>query len=125
MFAPAALLAIVILLALAGFQLALAAGAPLGHFAWGGQHRMLPISLRISSLIAILVYALILSLLLQKANFTNIWPASWIDTGLWIITCYLTVGIGLNAMSRNRAERLMMTPVAAILAILLFIVSLS
>ena len=49
----------VILLALAIFQLALALGAPLGRFAWGGQHRVLPVRLRIGSAIAIVIYAVI------------------------------------------------------------------
>ena len=37
---PYALALTVVLAALAIFQLALVFGAPLGHFAWGGQHRV-------------------------------------------------------------------------------------
>ena len=54
----AAALALTVLLALlAVFQLALALGAPLGHFAWGGAHRVLPRRLRIGSLVSIVIYA--------------------------------------------------------------------
>ena len=48
MVAASALTAILGVLAV--FQLALALGAPIGHFAWGGAHRVLPARLRIDSL---------------------------------------------------------------------------
>lgn len=92
---------------------------------WGGRYRILPISLRISSLAAILIYGLFLSFLLQKAAVFAIWPQSWSSIGLWITTGYRTLGLPLNAMSQSRVERLVVTPVAAILAILLLIVALS
>ncbi len=47
-----------LLAALAGFQAALLAGAPLGEYAWGGQHRVLPRRLRIGSAVAIVLYLL-------------------------------------------------------------------
>ncbi|MDH7800058.1 MULTISPECIES: hypothetical protein [unclassified Rhizobium] len=114
-----------ILLALCAFQIALAAGAPLGRFAWGGEQRVLPATQRIASLASVAIYALAASFPLQKAGFITLWPAGWIEAGIWIIACTLAVSIGLNAMSRSRAERRVMTPVATILAILFFIVSLS
>ncbi|MEW9873186.1 hypothetical protein [Arthrobacter sp. HS15c] len=45
----AAIAACALLAALAVFQAALIAGAPLGRFAWGGQHDVLPAKLRIGS----------------------------------------------------------------------------
>ncbi|PYG59323.1 hypothetical protein [Rhizobium sp. UGM030330-04] len=118
-------LATLILLALSAFQVTLAAGAPFGRFAWGGASRVLPVRQRIASVASLAIYGLMASFPLQKAGFATIWPASWIEPGIWIIACYLAVSIGLNAMSKSRAERLVMTPVAAVLAILFFIVSLS
>ena len=52
----AAILAAVGFLGIAGFQLALALGAPLGHAAWGGAHRVLPHRLRLASAIAAVVW---------------------------------------------------------------------
>jgi hypothetical protein len=118
-------LATLILLALSAFQIVLVAGAPLGRFAWGGEHRVLPATQRIASVGSVAIYALAASLPLQKAGFISLWPADWIEPSIWIIACYFAVSIGLNAMSRSRAERWCMTPVAAILAILFFIVSFS
>ena len=47
----AALLTCLVLGALAIFQGLLALGAPLGRFAWGGRHRVLPLSLRAGGLV--------------------------------------------------------------------------
>ena len=58
MAAAAAIIFTLLMAALALFQLTLVLGAPLGHFAWGGQHRVLPGGLRIGSLVAIPLYAL-------------------------------------------------------------------
>jgi len=118
-------LATFILLVLSAFQITLAAGAPLGRFAWGGEHRVLPATQRIASVGSVAIYALAASFPLQKAGVITLWPAGWIEAGIWVIACTLAVSIGLNAMSRSRAERRVMTPVAAILATLFFMVSLS
>ncbi|NTZ90006.1 hypothetical protein [Agrobacterium tumefaciens] len=118
-------LATLILLILSAFQIALAAGAPFGRLAWGGAHRVLPVKQRIASVASVAIYAFIASFPLQKTGFAIIWPAGWVEPAIWIIACYLAVSIGLNAMSTSRMERMVMTPVAAILAILFFIVSLS
>ncbi|WP_100813256.1 hypothetical protein [Microbacterium lacus] len=48
---PYAIALSVVLVGLAAFQLALALGAPWGHFAWGGQHRVLPTGVRIGSVV--------------------------------------------------------------------------
>ena len=42
----------VLLGGLAVFQALLALGAPLGAFAWGGQHRVLPTRLRVGSAVS-------------------------------------------------------------------------
>lgn len=114
-----------ILLALSVFQIALAAGAPFGRFAWGGEYRVLPAMQRIASVASVPIYAIAASFLLQKAGFVSFWPRAWIEPGIWTIACTLAVSIGLNAMSRSRTERRVMTPISAVLAILFFVVSLS
>ena len=49
----------VLYLALAGFQLALALGAPWGRLAWGGQERVLSARRRGASVLAIAIYTII------------------------------------------------------------------
>lgn len=65
----AALAACAILAGLAIFQILLAAGAPFGRYAWGGQHeRVLPTRLRIASLSSVLIYVLVALVLLRRVG---------------------------------------------------------
>lgn len=113
----AAVLAYVLLAGLAAFQIALAAGAPLGHLAWGGRHRVLPRGLRIGSALSVLLYALfawIISAAVTRALDVGdyLYPS---HAGLWALTAYFGLGVLVNLASRSRPERLVMTPVAAAL----------
>lgn len=121
---PAAIALTVILAALAVFQLALALGAPLGRFAWGGAHRVLPTRLRIGSLVSILVYAVIAVLALDRVDLVDVVPDLVSTVGMWVAFGYFVLGIPLNAMSRSTAERYTMTPVVAVLALLSLLVAL-
>jgi len=109
---------------LAIFQLSLVCGAPLGRFAWGGQHDVLPARLRRGSAIAVVLYAAF-SVILLTASGVLIIPVLASVTALlsWMIVVYLSIGTVMNAFSRSTAERFVMTPVAAVLAILSLIVA--
>lgn len=121
----AALATTMILAALAVFQAMLAAGAPLGRFAWGGQHERLPPSLRIGSMIAILLYAGFALVLLQRAGGLALLPAGdWVVVAMWVVPGYFALGIVVNAISRSRPERLTMTPLVTLLFALSLIVAL-
>jgi hypothetical protein len=120
----AAIALTVILAVLAVFQLALVFGAPLGHFAWGGQHRVLPTRLRIGSLVSIVIYAVIAVLALDRAGAIDVVSDSVSTVGMWIVFAYFVLGIPLNAISRSKPERYTMTPVVAVLAILSLLVAL-
>jgi hypothetical protein len=111
-----ALLASLLLAALAVFQGLLVAGAPLGRFAWGGQNDVLPRNLRIGSAVSIALYAGFAVLILQAAGALSVLPDGFVDVAIWVLTGYFLLGIGLNAISRSRPERLLMTPVVAVLA---------
>jgi hypothetical protein len=114
---PAAFLFSVAIGLLGLFQLALAAGAPWGRLAWGGGHERLPAALRIGSLVSILVYAVFATIVLERAGLIEVLPSPEIARiGAWIIAAYLTLGIVMNAISRSLPERLVMTPVATLLA---------
>jgi hypothetical protein len=119
----AAWLACAMLAALAVFQAALIAGAPLGQFAWGGQHRVLPQNLRIGSIVSIALYALFAAIVLQRAGAIAVLPAPAADVGIWVVAAYLALGIPLNAISRSVPERLTMTPVVIVLFALVFTVA--
>lgn len=114
---PAALVFSVTIGLLGLFQLALAAGAPWGRLAWGGGHERLPAALRIGSLVSTVVYAVFATIVLERAGLIAVLPSLEVaSTGAWIIVAYLTLGIVMNAISRSLPERLVMTPVATLLA---------
>lgn len=115
MSAAAAVLATVILAALAVLQVLVAAGRPYGRLVWGGQHEVLPTRLRIGSAVSVVLYAGFATLLLWRAGL--LWPVtSVIEVATWVLFGYLALGVVMNAISRSRAERLVMTPIAAVLA---------
>jgi hypothetical protein len=127
MTTPAAILTCLVLGALTIFQGLLALGAPLGRFAWGGQHRVLPLSLRVGSLVSIVIYALIAAVVLTRADVVS---PSHISEGVvrlatWVVVAYFFLGIGMNLASRSRPERVLMSPIAALLCALCAVVAVS
>ncbi|WP_411374424.1 hypothetical protein ACLH0K_15445 [Arthrobacter sp. MPF02] len=112
-----AVLACALLAALAVFQGALIAGAPLGHLAWGGQHRILPAKLRVGSAVSIALYALFAYTALARANLVPaLVSGGFTAVATWVLTGYFTLGVLMNGISRSKAERLVMIPTALALA---------
>ncbi len=110
---------------LAIFQALLALGAPIGHLAWGGQTKKLPIKLRIASFFSIGIAVLgSISVLVSK---------EWIGVAgfgrvagivLWILVCMFALSTLGNAVSKSKPERLTGTPVAFLLFISCLILAL-
>ena len=122
----AAIIILSILAILAIFQLALVMGAPIGQFAWGGQHKVLPTRLRVGSAVSIVIYAFFAVLVLRKSGIALITGSGvFLDVSLWVVTVYLIAGIPLNALSRSKPERYTMTPTVLVLAILMMRITLS
>jgi hypothetical protein len=111
-----AVLAVVVLVGLAVFQGLLVAGQPLGRFAWGGQHVVLPTGLRVGSAVSIALYAGFAVLILSAAGALSLLPKGFVDVAIWVLTGYFALGIAMNAISRSRPERMVMTPVVLVLA---------
>ncbi|WP_130176216.1 hypothetical protein [Cryobacterium sp. SO1] len=124
--AGAAVTFCVLMVALIIFQAALIAGAPLGHFAWGGQDRVLPIRKRLGSATSIGLYLIFAVLILQRAGLAEVipWPAV-VSIATWVLAGYFLLGIVLNAASRSRPERWTMAPLCVVLAGLTGLIALS
>jgi hypothetical protein len=101
---------------LAVFQVLLIAGAPLGRFAWGGRHAVLPVRLRVGSAVSVALYVLFAVLILQAADAFSVLPDGAAAVGIWVLAGYFVLGVAMNAASRSRSERLVMTPVVLALA---------
>ena len=120
----AAVLVCGLLGALAVFQLSLTLGAPLGQFAWGGQHRVLPTPLRVGSAVSIGVYALLAAVIVARADLvaTGV-PDGVLRIAAWVVVGYFFIGIGMNLASRSKAERAVMSPTVAALCGLCLVVA--
>lgn len=124
MAVTAAVVALIVLAALGALQLALAAGAPLGQFAWGGQNRVLPPRLRGASVFAVVIYAVFALIIGQRAGLVRLLPAAVVDVGIWVVAAYLILGVLANLVSQSRSEKLVMTPIALLLCAAAWIVGL-
>ncbi len=113
-----------LLFGLGVFQLLLAAGIPLGHFAWGGQDRVLPATLRVGSVISTVLYAVFAMLVLDRAGIVSLLPDQVAHVGIWIIVGFLLLGAVPNLISRSLPERNVMAPLALVMSGLSVVVAL-
>lgn len=123
--ATAATAAAVGLLGIALFQLALAAGAPLGRAAWGGTHvGQLPAGLRIGSGVAALVWTFAALVVLRRGGIGPLaMPGAAVRWVTWTLFGLLLLGALMNLASPSGWERYFWAPYALILAGLCFLVA--
>ena len=110
---------------LALFQIALAAGAPWGRFAWGGAQATLPVALRIGSVVSLLIYSACAAIVADRAGLVDVIGDDVSGVGAWVVAGFLSLGVVMNAISRSKPERFTMTPVALVLAASAWIVATS
>lgn len=115
-----------ILAILTVFQALLIFGAPLGQYAWGGSHVVLPTKLRIGSVISIILYFFFALIILSSAKVLDI-PISKdiLNVGIWVLTVYFSIGVFMNGVSRSKRERAVMTPAALTLASICLVIALN
>jgi hypothetical protein len=113
-----------LLAALSVLQVSLIAGAPLGRFAWGGQHVVLPVGLRIGSAVAVALYTAFALLMLQTAGAFSVLPRGLVAVAIWVLAVYFAIGVAVNAASPSRRERAVMTPVSLVLAVACLVLAL-
>lgn len=98
-------------------QVALVAGAPLGHLAWGGQERTLPTKLKwASSLSALFLAAIAWIILIHGHVIERAVPYDWTRIALWIFVVQFALNTVANLSSKSIAEKLIMSPLTAVLA---------
>ncbi|MCW4467038.1 hypothetical protein OK351_16260 [Glutamicibacter sp. MNS18] len=116
----------VVLGMLALFQLGLVFGAPWGRFTMGGYHPgRLPTGLRVVAGVSVLLYglmALLALLALRCAGLVMVPEGGVARLGMWVVFGFLLLGVGMNAISRSKPERYVMTPVSLVLAVLALLV---
>jgi hypothetical protein len=98
------------------FQLALALGMPWGAYAMGGTFPgQFPPALRVAAVIQAVVLALMAGVVLARAGLALPgWSrvSNWL---IWVIVIFLGLSVLLNFISPSGGERMIWTPVAALL----------
>jgi hypothetical protein len=120
-----ALIACAILVGLAIFQGALARGAALGRFAWGGEYDVLPANLRRNSVLAVVFYAFFVLIILQGAAIVDPFTDLIGRIAIWALTAYFFVAFVLSARSTSRSEQILMSVLNLVLAALTLIVAIT
>lgn len=115
-------IAVLALIAIAVFQARLAAGAPWGAYAWGGQNPgVLPTRLRVASGVSVVLYLAMVLVPLGAAGWIGWTPPTWL---LWALTAFFVLGVFANGASRSKAERAIWTPITAVLAVCFLLLAL-
>jgi hypothetical protein len=113
------LIAIVIL-----FQIALAAGMPWGSYAMGGKFPgKFPPTMRIASLIQVIILSFIASIVLIKSGL--IFPdwSSFTKAAIWFVVAFSVIATVLNLITRSVWERRIWAPVSLLMLITSIIVA--
>jgi hypothetical protein len=124
MTTPAPILLCAVLFGLAVFQLLLAAGAPIGQLAWGGEHRVLPARLRIGGVVSAGLYAVLAIVALDRAGLVSVLPDQAAQIGTWVIAGVFLLGAIPNLMSKSKPERYVMAPLTLLLSVLSVVIAL-
>ncbi|MGD6943162.1 hypothetical protein ACQCT6_14180 [Cytobacillus gottheilii] len=114
----------VLFLLIAIFQVLLALGFPLGEFALGGFHKVLPKKWRFVSIGNAVILILFAWIFLQHAYILeSILPFST-HVFVWIIAIFLALNSIANLFSVSKKEKYVMTPLSAAACILCFCIAL-
>jgi hypothetical protein len=109
----AGIVALVLFAGLVVFQLALAAGAPWGRAAYGGQNPgVLPARFRVSSGIAAVVWTGVALVVARHAGIP-VWaplPDAWLPVVVWVVVGLLALAVVLNTITRSTVERAIWMP---------------
>lgn len=109
----AALLYVAATIAVIGFQVALALGAPWGAFAMGGRSPgRFPPSLRLLALVQAVVLGLLALVVLDTAGRLSLGLADWL---IWLAVVVSGLSVAMNAASPSPQERRLWVPVGLVM----------
>lgn len=110
------LISILLVFGFALFQFLLTLGVPIGEYALGGLHRVLPAKMRfISGLFSGLWTVVGLSYLQRTNKITPIFNGTFINVLLIIYTLFLAYSIiGNGFITKSKKEKYLMTPLSIV-----------
>jgi hypothetical protein len=104
----------------------LALGLPYGEYAMGGKHKILPPRERIMSVISVLIQLFAIMILLHGGNIIDLgFPDKAAKVLCYVFAGYLSLNVILNLLSKSKKERLIMTPLSAIIAICFWVTAIN
>lgn len=109
---------------LAIFQVSLAAGAPLGKFAWGGEHTAVPLNLRFGAISAVLRYAFIAFIALNRSGTIAVLPKEFSFWVMWLIAIHLGFSVILSMLSKSKYEKMTLAPYTFLMSMLSLLLAL-
>ncbi len=118
-------IAAVLLAAIAVLYILLIAGLPYGEFAMGGQYKTVPNKKKPVYVVSLLFQAVAIVVVLQMAYALPLMlPYNVTRIVCFVFAAYFTLGIFMNAISKSKKERAVMTPVSAVIAACFWIIAL-
>lgn len=91
--------------------------APLGEFAMGGRYKVLPRNMRIACAVSMIVQAIAIAVLLELGGILSLGLTRGIAKGFgFVFGAYLIFNVLINLKSKSIKEKIVMTPVSAVLA---------
>ncbi|MNY30360.1 hypothetical protein D3C86_1644660 [compost metagenome] len=101
-------------------------GLPYGDFAMGGKYKVMPKQLRVACIISVLIQLIAIVFLLQAGNIISIDALEIIAKGVcYFFALYLFVNTIMNALSKSRKEKIVMTPLSFLTAICFLITAIN
>jgi len=111
-----------LLLCIMILYLLLVFGFPFGELAMGGKYQVLPTQYRIACAISIIPLLFAIVVLMQTGGVFSTGLPQNITKGIaYFFAFYLCVNTLMNAFSKSKKERLIMTPFSAIIAVCFFV----
>ncbi|CAH1202182.1 hypothetical protein PAECIP111891_02023 [Paenibacillus allorhizoplanae] len=121
-----ALIGSFLFLAVAILYILLAMGLPYGEFAMGGKYKVMPKQMRVACAISVLIQLVAIIFILQAGNVISIDALTTIAKGVcYFFSLYLIVNTIMNALSKSKKEKLLMTPLSFFTAICFLITAMN
>lgn len=107
------------------FQMLLLLGFPLADYSWGGKYKgALPPRMRLASAVAALLLLFMAFVVLLQAHVVSLTVTSLpTHVVVWIITAFMGLNTLGNLASKNKKEKILMTPLTGIAFVCCLLVS--
>ena len=101
-------------------------GLPLGELSMGGQHKVFPGKLRIILVVQLFLQMFFMVIILQGGGIVPLWFSHKVTKVIGLIMAvYLSLNVVMNAISRSKKEKYIMTPLSFMTAVCFWMTALN